>query len=85
MQRPFVISVTEAEAIRLYHILIDRDKEDALAFLEEHARKSLREFFEGGMKTTIDLSREQPKKVRSCSSTGRSGRLRQGGLEAKSD
>ncbi|MCL6431742.1 MAG: hypothetical protein K6V36_12935 [Anaerolineae bacterium] len=48
MQRRFVISVTEAEAIRLYHILLDKDKDEALAFLEEHARKSLHDFLEGG-------------------------------------
>lgn len=48
MQRRFVISVPEAEAIRLYHILLDKDKDEALAFLEEHARKSLHDFLEGG-------------------------------------
>ena len=48
MQRLFIISVSEAEAIRLWHILLDRDQEEALAFLEEHARKPLRSFLEGG-------------------------------------
>ncbi|MDA8216840.1 MAG: hypothetical protein M0Z94_04400 [Dehalococcoidales bacterium] len=48
MDRRFVVSVTEAEAIRLYRILLDRDQEDAFAFLEEHARKRLHDFFEGG-------------------------------------
>lgn len=48
MERRFVISVPEAEAIRLYHILLDRDEEQALAFLDKHTRKSLREFLEGG-------------------------------------
>ena len=48
MNRRFVVSVTEAEAVRLYRILLDRDREDALAFLEEHARKRLHDFFEGG-------------------------------------
>lgn len=48
MERKLVISVPEAEAIRLYHILLDRDPEAALAFLEEHARKPLHDFLEGG-------------------------------------
>lgn len=48
MERRFVITVSEAEALRLYHILLDRDEQEALAFLEEHARKSLHDFLEGG-------------------------------------
>ncbi len=47
-QRRFVLSVSEEEALRLFRILLDRDYEDALAFLEEHARGPLRGFLEGG-------------------------------------
>ncbi len=43
-----MLSVSEEEALRLCRILLDRDREDALAFLEEHARKPLHEFLEGG-------------------------------------
>lgn len=43
-----MLSVSEEEAQRLYRILLDRDKEGALAFLEEHARKPLHDFLEGG-------------------------------------
>lgn len=48
MGRRFVISVPEEEAIRLYHILLDKDRDEALAFLEKHVRKSLDLFLEGG-------------------------------------
>lgn len=48
MGRHFVVSVSEAEAVRLYRILLDKDQSEALAFLEEHARKRLHDFFEGG-------------------------------------
>ena len=48
MKGRLVLSVSEAEALRLCQILLDRDREDALAFLEEHARKPLHEFLEGG-------------------------------------
>jgi len=43
-----VLSVSEADALWLCRIFLDRDKEDALAFLEEHARKPLHDFLEGG-------------------------------------
>lgn len=43
-----VLSVPEAEALRLYRILLDKDKDEALAFLEEHAKKRLADFLEGG-------------------------------------
>ncbi len=48
MQRRFVLGLPEAEAVRLYRILLDKDKEEALAFLEEHARKPVQSFLEGG-------------------------------------
>lgn len=48
MKRVFVLHVSEADALWLCRILLDRDKEEALAFLEEHARKPLHEFLEGG-------------------------------------
>lgn len=48
MQRRFVVAVSEAEAVRLYRILLDRDCDEALAFLEEHTRKPLQSFLEGG-------------------------------------
>lgn len=48
MKGRLVLSVSEEEALRLCRILLDRDREDALAFLEEHARKPLHEFLEGG-------------------------------------
>jgi len=48
VNRRFVIGVPEAEAVRLYRILLDRDREDALAFLEQHARRALHDFLEGG-------------------------------------
>lgn len=50
MKRVFTLNVSEAEALRLYRILLDKDREDALSFLEEHARKRLHEFLEGGVK-----------------------------------
>ena len=43
-----MFGVSQEEALRLSRILLDRDQEDALAFLEEHARKPLHEFLEGG-------------------------------------
>lgn len=48
MNRKFVVSVSEAEAVRLCRILLDRDESDALAFLQEHAQRRLHDFFEGG-------------------------------------
>lgn len=48
MERVFTLSVPEEEAIRLYRILLDRDRDEALAFLEEHARKRLHAFFDSG-------------------------------------
>lgn len=48
MQNLFVLTIPEEEAIRLYRIMLDRDGQEALAFLEEHAKKPLRAFLEGG-------------------------------------
>lgn len=48
MRGTFVIGVPEAEAVRLYRIVLDRDADEALAFLEEHAKKHVHDYFEGG-------------------------------------
>jgi len=48
MEKIFTLSVPEEEAIRLYRILLDRDKDEALAFLEENAKKPLHTFFDSG-------------------------------------
>lgn len=48
MKKALVIPVTEKELQELYRILLDRDKDAALEFLDVHARAPLRQAMEGG-------------------------------------
>ncbi len=48
MKRALVIPLTDKELQEVYRILIDRDKDAAWEFLNEHARAPLRKAMEGG-------------------------------------
>lgn len=48
MKKALVIPLSEQELQELYRILIDRDKDAALAFLDTHARAPLHKALEGG-------------------------------------
>ncbi len=48
MKGRLVLGVSEEEAVRLCQILLDRDRDDALAFLDEHARNRPHDYIEGG-------------------------------------
>lgn len=48
MRKALVIPVTEKELQELYRILLDRDKDAALEFLDVYARAPLRRAMEGG-------------------------------------
>ncbi len=48
MKKALVIPVTEKELQELYRILLDRDRDAALEFLDTHARAPLHQAMEGG-------------------------------------
>ena len=48
MKKPIVLSLTDKELQDLYRVLIDRDAEGALYFLDEHVRKKVHQALEGG-------------------------------------
>ena len=48
MKKAIALALTDKELQELYRILIDRDKDAALEFLQMHARKPLRQALEGG-------------------------------------
>jgi hypothetical protein len=48
MKKALVIPLTEKELQEVYRILLDRDKDAAWGFLNEHAREPLHQALEGG-------------------------------------
>jgi hypothetical protein len=48
MKKALVIPLTDKELQEVYRILLDRDKDAALEFLNEHARAPLHQAMEGG-------------------------------------
>lgn len=48
MKRGLNLTLDDHELIELCRILIDKDSEGALAFLQAHLRSKIRELLEGG-------------------------------------
>ena len=48
MKKSIALLLTDEELQDLYRILIDRDAEEALCFLNQHLRKKVRQALEGG-------------------------------------
>jgi len=48
MKKTLVIPLTENELQEVYRVLIDRDKDAAMEFLDAHVRAPLRKAMEGG-------------------------------------
>ena len=48
MKKSVVLSLTDEELQDLYRVLIDRDAEGALRFLDQHLRKKVHQALEGG-------------------------------------
>ena len=48
MKKAATLVLDESEVIELIRILLDRDAEGALAFLERHFKGRARDLFEGG-------------------------------------
>jgi len=48
MKRTLMLPVTDEELVELCRILLDRDQEGALQFLEEHLRGKVNQVLEGG-------------------------------------
>lgn len=48
MKKSITISLTDKELQDLYRVLIDRDAEEALRFLDRHLRKKVHQALEGG-------------------------------------
>ncbi|MGQ9854678.1 MAG: hypothetical protein ACUVTG_14925 [Candidatus Oleimicrobiaceae bacterium] len=48
MKKALVVPLTDEELLELYRILTDRDAEGALAFMEQHLKKSVNQALEGG-------------------------------------
>jgi hypothetical protein len=48
VKKALALPLTDKELQDLYRILIDRDKDAALEFLQTHARKPLHQVLEGG-------------------------------------
>lgn len=48
MQKSLVIVLSDRELLDLYRVIIDRDGDGALAFLDQHVRKRVHQALEGG-------------------------------------
>ncbi|GAB4516444.1 MAG: hypothetical protein Kow0047_28370 [Anaerolineae bacterium] len=48
MKKALTIVLTDEELLELYRIILDRDAEGALAFLDQHLKKPARQALEGG-------------------------------------
>lgn len=48
MKKALVVPLEDEELLELYRILLDRDAEAALEFLEQHLKKPAHEALEGG-------------------------------------
>jgi hypothetical protein len=48
MQKSLVIVLGDQELLDLYRVIIDRDADGALAFLDQHVRKKVHQALEGG-------------------------------------
>jgi len=48
MKKSVVLSLTDEELQDLYRVLIDRDAEGALRFLNQHLRNKVHQALEGG-------------------------------------
>ncbi|MGC8837833.1 MAG: hypothetical protein ACP5UM_05400 [Anaerolineae bacterium] len=48
MKKALVVPLEDEELLELYRILLDRDAEGALEFLEQHLKKPVHEALEGG-------------------------------------
>jgi len=48
MLKSLVIVLSDRELLDLYRVIIDRDGDGALAFLDQHVRKKLHQALEGG-------------------------------------
>jgi len=48
MKKALVVPLTDEELLDLCRILLDRDEEDALHFLEQHLKKPANEALAGG-------------------------------------
>jgi len=48
MKKLLAIPLEDEEIIELYRILLDRDAEGALAFLQTHVKSKARDLLEGG-------------------------------------
>jgi len=48
MKKALVVPLTDEELLDLCRILLDRDEQDALRFLDEHLKKPTNEALEGG-------------------------------------
>jgi hypothetical protein len=54
MAKSLTVTLEESEAIWLYQILLDRDPEEALAFVQRHLRKPVEQFVKGGCREAMD-------------------------------
>lgn len=48
MKTALLVPLSEEELAHLYGIIIDRDQDGALAFLDQHLKKKVRRALEGG-------------------------------------
>ena len=48
MKKALVLALSDEELLELYHILVDRDGDAALEFLNAHLRKQITQALEGG-------------------------------------
>ncbi len=48
MKKALVLVLSDAEVLELYHILVDRDGEAAIDFLNARLRQKVRQAMEGG-------------------------------------
>jgi len=48
VKRALTIALTDEELQDLYRVILDRDRDGALAFLDEHLRKEILRALEGG-------------------------------------
>ena len=59
--RTLTITLEETDAMWLYQILLDRDMEEALGFIQRHLRKPVEHFLKGGCREAMDQASRKDK------------------------
>ena len=58
-KKVLTIPLEDEEVVELYQILLDRDAEEALVFLQKHVRGQVRELLDNRAKVKVNRARDE--------------------------